>query len=169
MKKLLSLGICFIICITILNFSCRQVNPEARNKPLVDQYLAAWNTGNVDLLDKVAAAGFELRMTPRYQPVKGLDSLKYEIKYWRTAYPDFHIRIDEIVFASNAVTVRWTITGTNSGPGSMPPTGKTVDVPGMSLLHIQNGKITDEWIASNNLLWLKQLGLEIVPPTQAGQ
>jgi steroid delta-isomerase-like uncharacterized protein len=168
MKRLLVVGFLISLSVIVVTINCSNINPEDRYKKIIDQYLEAWNTGNVELLDKAATNDFELRMTPRFKPVKGLDSLKFEIKYWRTAYPDFHINIDEIIYALDAVTVRWTITGTNSGPGSMPPTGRTIDVPGLSLLHIKDRKITDEWIASNNMLWLEQLGFRLVAP-QPGQ
>jgi steroid delta-isomerase-like uncharacterized protein len=168
MKRSLGVGILLLLSIIFLNFNCWHVNPEERYKKIMDQYLEAWNTGNVDLLDKVVTTDFQLRMTPRYKPVKGLDSLKYEIKNLRTTYPDFHINVHEIIYALHAVTVRWTITATNSGPGRMPPTGKAVDVPGMSILHIKDSKITDEWIAGNNLLWMEQLGFQLLAP-QPGQ
>ena len=76
---------------------------------------------------------------------------------------DFHITADELIYAPNAVTARWTIQATNSGPGSHPPTGKTVVVPGISIIHVSDGKITDEWIASNNLYWAEQLGYTLTP------
>ncbi|MEK6756482.1 MAG: ester cyclase [Bacteroidota bacterium] len=82
----------------------------------------------------------------------------------RTAYPDFTITLDEVIYAKDKVAVRWTIHATNTGPGSHPPTGKAVSVPGMSILHVASGKIVDEWIASNDLYWMQQLGFEIVPP-----
>ncbi len=152
----------FLFFITAI--SCQTANPEQRYSGLLMPYLEAWNTGNVQLLDKIVSEKFELRMTPDYKPATGLDSLKKEILFWRTAYPDFHITVNELIFSEMAVTVRWTITATNTGPGSHPPTGRQIDVPGMSLLHIQNGKIMDEWIASNNILWMQQLGFKLLPP-----
>jgi hypothetical protein len=34
----------------------------------------------------------------------------------------------------------------------------------MSLLHIIDGKIKDEWIWNNDLPWLKQINYSIKPP-----
>ena len=145
--------------------SCGQPDPSERFKPLVDGYVRAWNTGDFKGLEDIVSDEFELRMSPLFEPVRTLDSLKISITYWRTAYPDFQIDLDEAMYAPNAVTVRWTIRATNSGPGRHPPTGKSVNVPGMSILHVSSDKITDEWIASNNLYWAQQLGFTLAPPS----
>ncbi|GAG27249.1 unnamed protein product, partial [marine sediment metagenome] len=79
------------------------------------------------------------------------------------AYPDFHINIHESVYNNEKAASRWTITATNTGTGNMPPTGKRVEVMGISIIHFQENKIKDEWIASSNLYWLQQLGFTIVP------
>ena len=107
---------------------------------------------------------FEMRMTPEFESEKGIDTFKENIIKWRTAYPDFHIDSKEWVFNSDKVAGLCTISGTNTGPGTHPPTGKQIEVTGMSIVHFKEGKIRDEWIASNNLLWLTQLGFELIPP-----
>jgi predicted ester cyclase len=63
------------------------------------------------------------------------------------------------------IAALWTITATNTDPGSHPLTGKHVEVMGMSIIHFENGKIKDEWIASNDGYWLQQLGFKLAPPT----
>jgi steroid delta-isomerase-like uncharacterized protein len=144
--------------------SCTQLNPSHRYQSLLEGYIEAWNTGNVENLERIVSSDFEFRMTTKYEARVGLDSLKAEIGRYRTAYPDFHIEVHEIFYSENAAAIRWTITATNSGPGWNPPTGKQVDVMGMSLLHFEEGKIKDEWVAGNNLLWWRQLGFTLVPP-----
>lgn len=152
-----------ILAVAIFSFGCSQTDPSVRLKPLVDRYVATWNTGDFKDLEDVVGDQFELRMSPLYQPVRTLDSLKASITYWRTAYPDFHIDVDEALYSPSAVTLRWTIHATNSGPGRNPPTGRSIVVPGMSILHISSGKVVDEWIASNNLYWAEQLGFTLSP------
>lgn len=68
------------------------------------------------------------------------------------------------VFDSDKVAGLWTITASNTGPGTHPPTGKHIKVMGMSIIHFEQGKIRDEWIASNNLFWMTQLGFILIPP-----
>jgi predicted ester cyclase len=153
----------FVLSLSLIVASCAQPDPSERLKPLVERYVRAWNTGDFNGLDQIVSNQFELRMSPRFEPVRSLDSLKSSITYWRTAYPDFHIDLDEVIYAPNAVTIRWTIRATNTGPGEHPPIGKSVVVPGMSIIHVSAGKIVDEWIASNELYWAQQLGFTLTP------
>jgi len=154
-----SVAICgSLLTVSLVAASCGRPDPSERLKPLVEGYVHAWNTGDFDGLAEIVSTEFELRMSPRFDPIRGLDSLRNSITYWRTAYPDFHIDLDELIYAPNVVTARWTIRATNSGPGAHPPTGKTVVVPGVSIMHVSADKIIDEWIAGNDLYWAQQLG-----------
>jgi predicted ester cyclase len=154
-----------LLCLFIFAAGCNQPDPSVRLKPLAEKYLRAWNTGDFQGLEGVVSSQFELRMSPRFQPVHGLDSLKSTITLWRTAYPDFTIALDEVLYSKDAISCRWTIRATNSGPGAMPPTGKSVAVQGMSIIHVSAGKITDEWIYGNDLTWMLQLGFTVAPPS----
>ena len=68
------------------------------------------------------------------------------------------------IHSRNKAAAKWTIEATNTGQGWHPPTGKHVEVIGISILHFADGKIKDEWIASNNLYWLQQLGYKLESP-----
>jgi len=137
------------IALLILFGGCSQPDPSSELKPLIDAYVDAWNTGNFTSLHNVVSPDFELRMSPRFNPIKGIDSLKLTIAAWRTPYPDFTITINELVYSKEKVAVRWTIRATNTGSGAHPPTGKAVVFVGMSILHISGGKIVDEWITNS--------------------
>ena len=152
------------LVLLIVMFGCEKPDPEAVLKPMIDTYINAWNTGNLDALDAIADPQFEFRMTPTFKATVGLDSLKQIITYYRTAYPDFHLSIDDEIYDENKAAIIWTIIATNTGSGVYPPTGKQINVQGMSIYHIVNGKIFDEWIAGNNLLWYQQLGFTLIPP-----
>lgn len=151
--------------ITLL-LNCTPVDPVKNYQPLLDQYLRYWNSGQFKNIEAVLHPEFELRMTPVYEPEKGIDRFKEGVLFWRKAYPDFKVLVDEFIWSENAVTIRWTITASNTGEGMHPPTGKSVKVPGMSIIHFRDGKISDEWIASNNGYWMKQLGFTLIPPAE---
>ena len=157
-------GFMVIAMLLIFLTNCTTEKSSTQYQPLIDAYISFWNTGNFDGIDQVLLPDFELRMTPKFEPEKGIESFKQDVIKWRTAYPDFHITVNESFFDTNKFAVRWTITATNTGPGIHPPTGKSINVPGMSIIHFQDGKIKDEWIASNNLYWLMQLGFKLESP-----
>lgn len=151
---------------SILSSSCarEQKDISSQFEIQIDKYVEYWNTGQFDGINDLLCEDFELRMTPQFESEKGIDTFMESITNWRKAYPDFHITIDELIFSNEAVAGRWTIKATNTGSGSHPPTGKRIEVSGISIFHFVDGKIKDEWIASNNYYWLKQLGFTLVAP-----
>src|SRR5437867_1107007 len=75
--------------------------------------------------------------------------MKHNISRLRTALPDFHASIEDIVAEGDKVAVRWTIRGTNRGTielesgETLPPTGKHVSLAGMDIYHFRGGKIVE--------------------------
>ncbi|MEE9167536.1 MAG: ester cyclase [Candidatus Neomarinimicrobiota bacterium] len=50
----------------------------------------------------------------------------------------------EAIYAGDKVAGRWMFTGTNTGPGEFPSTGKEGTVSGISIFHFCNGMIVSE-------------------------
>lgn len=153
-----------IILLPIFFFSCNKVNYEEEYSGLIAKYKNFWNKGQFEDIEDVLHEDFEIRMTPKYESEKGIDLFKENITKWRTAYPDFKIEEIEIFYTEKQAGLIWEITATNSGEGWHPPTNKTIKITGMSIFHFKDGKILDEWIASNNGYWMTQLGFKIVSP-----
>lgn len=155
-----------LIILPFIHMNCTKPYPPATFKPIIEKYVEYWNTGNFDNIEKVLHPDFELRMTPKFEAEIGISVFKKSVLKWREAYPDFHIELHEIIYDKDSAAARWTITATNTGHGWHPPTGKNVKVMGISILHFVDNKIKDEWIASNNLDWLQQLGYTFSPPSE---
>jgi predicted ester cyclase len=143
---------------------CIKPDHSKKFSPMLEKYVEYWNTGEFLGIEEILHPDFEIRMTPEFKPEKGIENFKENIIKWRTAYPDFHIDIQELVFGSDKVAGLWTISATNTGAGTLPPTGKHIKIMGMSIIHFEEGKIKDEWIAGNNLSWMTQLGFKLIPP-----
>jgi predicted ester cyclase len=63
-----------------------------------------------------------------------------------SAFPDVHRELLDIYVAENVVVVEIAIRGTHKGEltlasGTLAPTGKTIDVPGCDVYHLEGGKI----------------------------
>ena len=63
-----------------------------------------------------------------------------------SAFPDVHRELLSIYVAENVVVVEIAIRGTHKGElalasGTLAPTGKTIDVPGCDVYHLEGGKI----------------------------
>ncbi len=139
------------------------------NEQLTNRYVHFWNTGKFDGIEEVLHPDFELRMSPEFLPEQGRENFMKAVERWRTAYPDFKITVHELVYDAGKIAARWTVTATNTGPGINPPTGRHVEVMGLSIFHIEGGMLRDEWIAGNDYLWMKQLGFTFVPPVGGEQ
>jgi steroid delta-isomerase-like uncharacterized protein len=130
----------------------------------IDALLAAWNEGDLDGLD-AAASSDTVRRAPAStdSDANNLAELKQVITDFRTAYPDAHVHLEEITYDGDRSYARWTFTGTNTGPGDHPPTGKSVSVPGASFGRYADGKMTEELVYFDALDMMAQLGLIDMP------
>ena len=134
-------------------------------KPLVDKYVEIWNTGNFKDVDAIMDPHF-VRHANDQPAVEGVDGMKKVISGLRTAYPDVKVILTEEIYVENKSVGRWLLTGTNTGAGEMPPTGKSVKQWGISILHYSNGKLAEEWVAFDNQSWIQQLGFTMTPPAE---
>ena len=164
MKNLLSCFSFFLI-ITLTFIACQKKDYSEVINPILEKYLEAWNEGNLKVLDEITTLDFELRINPNFEAKKSRNLLKESITNTRKAYPDFLVTVDEKLFVSDtAVVIHWTITGTNTGEGSHPPTGNKTSSNGFSVIFFADGKLTGEWIGYSDLTWVKQLGFTVTPP-----
>ena len=122
----------------------------------------AWNKGNLEALDELHADGYVEHLIPTAPDVVGLDAFRQLVAHTRTAYPDFHITIHDLVVEEGKMAARWTWTGTHSAQTpihSIPPTGKHVTIDGFHFFHTQQGKLIEGWQFTDSLGMLQQLGL----------
>ena len=131
-------------------------------------FYEGWNGGDLSVVDEVVAADFVNRVPMKGQAV-GPKGLKQLIAAWRNGFPDMSVVIDLVFSEGQKVAVRWTLTGTHRGTFlAIPPTGKTVMVPGITLFRIENGKIKEAWEHWEQAGMRMQLGLVHFPEYPGG-
>ena len=100
--------------------------------------------------------------------------LKQVVVGMRTAFPDIHFEIHELLTEGDIIAFRATMTGTHTGPLSiipgqrLAPTGRRVSVPHMYFLRMVNGKTVDLWHQWNIPMMMQQLGIA-APAGQAAK
>jgi steroid delta-isomerase-like uncharacterized protein len=95
----------------------------------------------------------------------GLQEDQAAARGWKDAFPDGKMEVVLMVAENDLVTVVWTGTGTNTGQGNgLPATGKKVELRGITVWRIVDGKIHEEWSAFDKLRMMQQLGL--IPETK---
>jgi steroid delta-isomerase-like uncharacterized protein len=138
----------------------------AEQQPAVDAYIAAWSGADLGGLDAVMTADVR-RQSPGGLNADSLEALKKVMTDVRTAYPDARVVIDEGHHMKDVSFFLWTFTGTNTGPGAAPPTGKSVKLSGSTLMRYRDGKIAEEIVYFDVLDWQMQLGYTLTPPVAA--
>jgi steroid delta-isomerase-like uncharacterized protein len=119
-------------------------NTEA-HKALVLRLYDAFDTGGVDLLDEVVAPDFCDR-DPMPGQAPGLAGLKQAVGFFRAAFPDGEMVVDELVAEADKVVARVTLRGTQSGEFfGLPATGRLVAAEGIEVFRIAGGKVVEGW------------------------
>ena len=86
--------------------------------------------------------------------------LKQFVTAIRTAFPDASHVIEDLTAEEDKVVLRWSGTGTQKGElFGAPATGKSMQVSGITILHIADNKVVEDWTHWNTLSVLQQLGL----------
>lgn len=118
----------------------------------VDAMVAVWKTGGSDHFYGMA----ELRAPE-------------DVKAWFgnlfRAFPDFAMEVADMVAYGDKAAVRWTATGTFTGPGKfegLAATGARVELEGLDLLTIEDGLIVENRAYTNATEMARQMGA--MPP-----
>jgi steroid delta-isomerase-like uncharacterized protein len=90
----------------------------------------------------------------------GREGFKAQWRQWRTAFPDLHFEVIDLVAEGDKVLTRWTLTGTHEGEFlGAPSAGNKIKVEGMSLDRIEDGLVAEGFDGWDNYGFRKQLGL----------
>ncbi len=134
------------------------------NKALVRRFVnEILNQGNMALAPELVAEDYvELDPFPGQQP--GRVGLIEAIIMMRTAFPDLHWTIEELVAEGQKVASYGIWRGTHQGVFlGIPPTGKQVTVPCMTCDACVDGKLKESRLLMNLMSLMQQLG--VVPGT----
>lgn len=119
-------------------------------------YEEIWNQGRLDVADEI--------FVPDYvhpgQTVTGPESAKRVVQAYRTAFPDIHFTIDDMIEEGGRVATRLTMTGTHLGPlDGIPPTGRRVEIQAIGIFEVRGGKLMRHWGVFDALGMRRQLGM----------
>src|SRR6202041_4092205 len=117
------------------------------------------NQGRLEHADELVAVDFvELDPLPGQQ--QGREGLKQVIGAFRTAFPDIHWEIEELIGEGEKVFSRFTWHGTHRGEFfGVPATGKQIKVKGMVVDRVVAGRMAESRILMDGLSMMRQLGV----------
>ena len=128
------------------------------NKALVRRFVEEfWNQGNTTAADELMTADATIFLPGRGQVSK--ESFKAFATTLRSAFPDWHSTLEEMIGEDNQIAERWTGRGTHRGTfQGIVPTGRQVAVPGFVFYRVRSGKIAEFRGLFDGLGLLHQLG-----------
>ena len=98
----------------------------AKLKEFGTKYTAAWCSQNAASVAAFFAEGGSLKINDG-SPAVGRTAIIAAAQGFMTAFPDMVVRMDNVTLDGAQALYRWTLTGTNTGPGG---TGKAVHISG---------------------------------------
>ena len=126
---------------------------KALVRRFVDEF---WNGGNFAVADELMAPNAVIHQPPVGTPV-GLKAFAAE---FRTAFPDWHSTVEEMIVEGDRVAERWTGRGTHRGElQGIAPTGAKVEVPGVVFYRIESGKIVEFRGQFDQMSLMQQVGV----------
>jgi steroid delta-isomerase-like uncharacterized protein len=122
------------------------------------------NRGDID-----SAIGYFAEDVSNFGKSRGHSGMRSVLEdIWRT-FPDWHFEILDIIAAGDSVVVRYKITATHNGVGTLPVNGgmlvgvpathKRFEVEHIHWYKLRDGKIVDHYAVRDDLGMMKQLGL----------
>lgn len=125
---------------------------------LVEREIEIWNTGSVDDVDDIYAA--DAVYVDAFGEEHDRAGFKAYVRMLREAFPDFHVEIEETITEGDRIATRYTFGGTHEGEyRGFEPTGNSFELHGMTLCHVEDGRIVKMWNATNVFSMAQQLGL----------
>lgn len=144
----------------LLQSTASALSPVETKTMVQHYYDEIWNQNKINLAEKyVSDKGVE------HDPMMDsklttLENIQNMMKMLHHGFPDLHFQIQDILVDGDKVAVRYRLTGTHKGMFmGIEPTGHTMDIEGMELHRLSNGKFVEHWGYMDSLLLLQQLDL----------
>jgi hypothetical protein len=132
---------------------------EAHNAALVRRAVVEiWNRGKLDVADVLFAADYVNHAGLIADFVRGPEAIKISVAFYRTAFPNCHISMDELTAKRDAVLLRWTARSSASLAGSAASATQGT-LMGMIVCRFAHGQIVESWMHWDRPGVLDQLGL----------
>jgi steroid delta-isomerase-like uncharacterized protein len=121
----------------------------AENRQVIERYLEAisGNPKPPALVDQYVADADE--------------ALKQHIADAEAAFPRYELLAEDLFAEDNKVVLRFNLHGTHQGDFmGIPATGREINVPGIIIYHLADGKITAHWMQIDSMAMMQQLGVQ---------
>jgi predicted ester cyclase len=138
---------------------------EERNEKIIERNLAeSWHKVDMNVVDEIVADNY-VRHLPGGQKARGREGYKEHIKGFMKPFPDLRWNMDIMISKGDYVVVYYSASGTHTGEGMGPPTGKKITSTFIVIHRLAGGKMVECWLEADSLSFMQQLGYELKPPS----
>ena len=118
------------------------------------------HTGDLDVAEEVYAVDFVGHDPTMPEDLHGLEAAREFAATFRGAFPDLTCTIEDQVAEEDKVVSRWRASGIHEGETEElgPPTGNRMEITGISIERISEGKVVESWDRYDTLGMMQQLG-----------
>ncbi len=139
-----------------------QAEVEKQNEALMRRSFEEWNKGSSDFFMEATTPDYTFcspsgnrNPMPREKAVENVEM------FWK-GFPDISFSIEDIIAEGDMIITKMVVKGTHEGEFmGIPATGRKIEVSGIIISRIENGKFVKEWEEMDNLGLMTQLGMEL--------
>lgn len=131
-----------------------------QNKSVVRHFVEEVINGyHMELAQELLDPEFVLHFPGRAERVSAREMPQFASEM-QTAFPDWHVTIDDMIAEGDKVVILTSVTGTQRGTfQGMPATGKSFTLRGLALFTLRNGKLLEQRAIFDRSAMLEQLGM----------
>ena len=140
------------------------------NRALIQRFVEeVFNHGNLDVVDDIYAPVYVGHTVGLPDQTPGPEGVKAFVGLYRSAFPDLHTTIEDIVAEGDKVAYRWTAVGTHRGELlGVAPSNNRVELTGITIERIEGSKIVETYNNFDQLGMMRQIGAIPAPEQSEG-
>jgi len=134
-----------------------------KNKELMARFIEeVWNRGHLEVADEIFHPQATSPSAPQL-PV-GPAGVRAIATLFHSAFPDFHMTIEDLIAENDVVVGRFTQGGTHRGEFmGIAPTHRQVQFTEIGILRVAGDQVIESWYETDMLGFLQQLGATSPP------
>jgi len=127
---------------------------------LVKELSEAWNAHDPDRVAEFYAQTYEGTDVGEGSPQRGPEAVRRTVARYLRAFPDLEFTQEETIVQGQRAVLMWKARGTHRGPlMNIPATNRPTEIRGMSVLTVEDGRITHETSIWDVAGFLRSIGL----------
>ena len=134
---------------------------SAENEALVRRYVEeVYDQRKLEVVDEIFASEFTFHDPDLPGGARGPEGIKRVVKIFLDAFPDLQVTLDDELSSGDKVVTRWTTRATHQGElMGIAPTGRRIEVTGVGIWRVAEGKIAEAWLIFDAFGMMQQLGV----------